>query len=245
MISYHSGLARGVRAGCRAWACLITIVIGLLLSACPAAVAQSIFANLSGTVTDSTGGVVPGVRVLVENEGTKVVRQVLTDKAGFFSVTQLPVGTYSVTADTRGYEKWKGSGIVLQSGDEKSLSITLKVGAETETVTVIADSTDLIMTDSGAKADHIDTDQLEHLALVGRNAMEFLKILPGAAQISNGGTNRPGYNGQVVGINGFTVQGGAGAGALGGVSINGQSGTGMSINQDGQSVEDPGAPGSA
>jgi len=243
--SYHSGLARYVRKGWRAWTCLIAIAIGLLLSGTSAALAQSIFANLSGTATDSSGGVVQGVRVLVQNEGTKIVREAVTDKAGFFSVTQLSVGTYTVTAETRGFEKWKGSGIVLQSGDVKSLSISLRVGAETETVVVVADSSDMILTDSGAKADHIDTDKLEHLALVGRNAMEFLKILPGAAQISNGGTNRPGYNGQVVGINGFTVQGGSGAGALGGVSINGQSGTGMSINQDGQSVEDPGAPGSA
>src|SRR4029079_15060903 len=127
-----------------------------------AAVAQSIFANLSGTATDSSGGIVQGVKVLIQNEGTKVVRQAVTDKAGFFSVTQLSVGTYTVTAETRGFEKWKGSGIVLQSGDVKSLSILLRVGAETETVVVVADSSDMILTDSGAKADHIDTDKLEH-----------------------------------------------------------------------------------
>lgn len=238
-----SKLASGAWAGYGL--CLIAIAIGLLLSGPPAAMAQSIFASLSGTVTDASGAVLDDAKVDVQNSATKVVRQFVTNSAGYFSATQLPIGTYSVTVEAKGFEKWQGSGIVLQGADDKSLNIALKVGAESETVTVTAGSDEIAITDSGARTDHIDTEKLEHLALVGRNAVEILKILPGAAQISNGGTNRPGYNGEVVGINGFTVQGGAGAGAMGGVSINGQSGTGLSINQDGQSVEDPGAPGSA
>jgi len=236
-------LASGVRASSKV--CLIAIGIGLLLAGRPAALAQSIFASLSGTVVDSNKAVIPGARVSIKNAATNVVRQMLTNKDGFFSVTQLPIGTYNVLVEAKGFAKWRGSGVILQGGDEKALKISLAVGAESETVTVNAGSSDMILTDSGAKIDHIDTKDLEHLSLVGRNALEFLKILPGAAQISNSGTNRPGYNGEVVGINGFTVQGGAGAGAMGGVSINGQSATGLSINQDGQNVEDPGAPGSA
>ena len=79
--------------------------------------------------------------------------------------------------------------------------------------------------------------------MIGRNATEILRIIPGAAQITLGGTNRPASDGSIIGINGFTVNGSAGGMAA--VSINGQAGTGISINQDGQNVEDPGAPGSA
>jgi hypothetical protein len=239
----HSRLASGVWAGIRA--CLIAIAIGLFLSGPPAARAQSIFANLSGTVTDTSGAVVAGAKVTVENSATKVARQFVTNSSGYFSATQLPTGTYNVSAEEKGFQKWQATGIVLQGCDDKALTVPIKISAETVKLTDTADADEIALSDSDAKADHIDTEKLEHLAMVGRNAVEILKILPGAAQISNGGTNRPGYNGEVVGINGFTVQGGAGAGAMGGVSINGLSATGLSINQDGQNVEDPGAPGSA
>ena len=87
------------------------------------------------------------------------------------------------------------------------------------------------------------SEDLEKQPLIGRNATEILRIIPGSAQITLGGTNRPASDGEIIGINGFTVNGSAGGMAA--VSINGQSGTGLSINQDGQNVEDPGAPGSA
>jgi hypothetical protein len=225
---------------------MATILVALstwLLVDSPAASAQSLFANLSGTVTDSTGAVVSGAKVDVTSESTKVARHLVTNATGYFSITELPTGSYSVTVQAKGFEKWVGSGIVLQSSDDKSISIPLQVGAESMTVTVTASSNEIAVTDSGAKSEHIDTQDLEKLSLVGRNAMEFLKTIPGAAQISNGGTNRSAYSGGVVGINGFTVNGSAGG--MSGVSINGQANTGLSINEDGQNVEDPGGPGSA
>jgi hypothetical protein len=223
--------------------CLIAIAVGLLLLGPSAALAQSIFASLSGTVVDANKAVVPGAKVDVQNAASGVLWRMKTNSNGFFSVAQLPVGTYNVSVEAKGFAKWKGAGISLQSGDEKSLTVALQVGSDTQTVTVNAGSEGMILTDSGARADHINTEDLEHLSLVGRNALEFLKILPGSAQITNSGTNRPAYTGETVGINGFTVNGSAGA--MGGVSINGQAATGLSVNQDGQNVEDPGAPGSA
>ncbi len=73
--------------------------------------------------------------------------------------------------------------------------------------------------------------------------MEILRTIPGAAQITQSGTNRSNYSGGIIGINGSTVNGSAGG--MSGVSINGQANTGLSINMDGQNVEDPGGPGSA
>lgn len=237
----YSRLASNVWTAVRAG--LIAIAVGLLLSSGSPAIAQSIFANLSGTVVDANGAVIPDAEVSVQNAGTNVVRKVVTNKVGYFSATELLVGTYKVTVEAKGFQKWEATGIVLQGADDKTLNIPLKVGSESETITVNAGTDEVAVTDTGARADHIDTEKLEHLAMVGRNAMEILKILPGAAQISNGGTNRPGYTGETVGINGFTVNGNAGG--MSGVSINGQTATGLSINQDGQNVEDPGAPGNA
>ena len=237
---HHSRLARGVLAGYLA--CLVAIAVGLLQLGSPAAFAQSIFANLSGTVTDSVGALVSGATVKVENAESKAIRYYVTNSSGFFSATELPTGTYTVTVEMKGFEKWQGTGIVLKSNDDKSMTIPLKVGTESVTVEVNADSSEIAMTDSGAKIVRIDSKDLDNLSLVGRNAFEVLKILPGAAQITNGGTNRPGYTGEIIGING-TV--GGSTGGLSGVSLNGQAGAGVSLNMDGQNVADPGALGSA
>src|ERR1035437_850095 len=237
----HSRMARGIPAGYRA--CLIAAAFGIMLLGSSAAFAQSIFGSLSGTVMDPTGAVVPGAKINVQNDATKVTQQYVTNKDGYFSATQLPVGTYSVSVTAKGFENWNGTGIVLNASDVRTVSINLKVGTESQTVEVSASAGQIDIMDSGAKAETITSEDLEKQPLIGRNATEILRIIPGAAQITQGGTNRPASDGQIVGINGFTVNGSAGGMAA--VSINGQSGTGISINQDGQNVEDPGAPGSA
>src|ERR1022692_3085552 len=216
----------------------IAIAFALVLGCLSPVHAQSIFATISGTVTDAKEAVVRGAKVQVQNEGTKVTRELVTNGSGYCSVAELPTGTYTVTVEAKGFEKWLGSGIVLQSADEKSLSIPLKVGAESETVTVTANSDDIATTDSGARMEHIDSKELQTLSLVGRNSLEFLKTLPGSALQANGGVNRAGNN-ETIGINGSV----GGASNLGQVSINGQQGAGLSLNQDGQNVMDPGSMG--
>src|SRR5208337_3661024 len=132
----HSKMARGILAGYRA--CLIAAAFGLLLLGSSAAFAQSIFASLSGTVTDSNGAVIPGATVQVQNDATKIIQQLVANKVGYFSATQLPVGTYNVSVQAKGCEKWDGAGIVLNASYVRSLNIPLKVGAESITVEVTA-----------------------------------------------------------------------------------------------------------
>jgi hypothetical protein len=223
-------------------AILVALSTSLLVN-CPAAFAQSIFATLSGNVTDPNGAVIPGANVNVQNTSTNVVRQLTTSGTGYFSVTDLQIGTYNVAVQAKGFMEWKATGIVLNSSDTKTLTIKLTIGAQSESVTVSASASEIAITETGEQSSTISSEQLQHLALVGRNAMEFLAILPGAGQITQGGTNQSNFDGQKIGINGATVNGSAGG--MSGTSINGQSGTGLSINMDGQNVEDPGGPGSA
>ena len=236
----HSRMARGIMAGYLT--CLIAVFALVLLGSSTAS-AQSIFGSLSGTVTDSNGAVIPDAKVNVQNDATKITQQLTSNKVGFFSASQLPGGSYSVSVDATGFEKWQGTGIVLNASDVRTLNIALRVGAQSETVEVSASAGQIDIIDSGAKAETITAEDLEKQPLIGRNATEILRIIPGSAQITLSGTNRPASDGEIIGINGFTVNGSAGGMAA--VSINGQSGTGLSINQDGQNVEDPGAPGSA
>src|SRR5215467_3521011 len=97
----------------KALACWLMIACAALLLT-PASSAQSIFADLSGTVTDSSGAVVPGAKVSVQNASTGVSRQTTASSTGYFVFTQLPTGTYTMTAEAAGFHKWTATGIVLQ-----------------------------------------------------------------------------------------------------------------------------------
>ena len=106
-VHLHSRLVSASLAGRRT--CLVAIAIGLMLTGAPAAFAQTIFANLSGTVTDATGAVVAGAKISIQNVETQVVRQLVTNNAGFFSATELPTGTYKMCIRDRIRTGWAHS----------------------------------------------------------------------------------------------------------------------------------------
>lgn len=211
-------------------------LIAMFLLVLPLAVGQSQFASLSGTVADATGAVANAANVTVKNVASGELRKTVTNRDGFFSVSTLPAGTYQVTVEMKGFQKWVGSGVVLNGSDSKTMNIELKVGGTNETVEVNALTQEVATVDSGEKSALISSKELQDLSLVGRNATEYLKLLPGATMTANSAINRPAYDGQVVGINGFAV--GNSAAGLGAVQINGQ---GVDITQDGQHSFDPGS----
>ena len=230
-------------------ACSLVVASAALMLLSPTSFAQSFFATLTGTVTDASGAVVPGATVSIQNAATKVTRQVKTNSAGFFTAPNLTAGTYNVTAEASGFEKWHATGIELQGSDDKTVNIPMKVGTTSEVVEVNASAGELVITDSGEKSTDISAKELQELSLQGRNATEFVKLLAGASLNTNGGLNKPAYS-SVIGINGFCAGNGCNAGGLSDVVINGMGGgqqgiSGLGISQDGQDTQDPGAPGSA
>jgi Carboxypeptidase regulatory-like domain len=224
---------------------LLTLVIALValpLFLQPYAFGQSMFATLSGTVTDSSGGVISGAKVTVKPMNSTDTRKTVTNQEGFFSVPTLPAGVYEVQVEMKGFQSWQGRDITLNGADSRLMKIEMKVGSASETVVIEGTVTQLAQTDSGEKSALISSEDLQNLSLVGRNATEYLKILPGASLATAGGINKAAYSGQVVGINGFCAGNGCNAGGLSGVNINGQS---ANITQDGQNTFDPGAFGAA
>src|ERR1022692_247843 len=215
-------------------------LIAMFLLVLPLAVGQSQFASLSGTVADATGAVANAANVTVKNVASGELRKTVTNREGFFSVSTLPAGTYQVTVEMKGFQKWVATGIILNGSDSRTINVPLKVGAETETVEVSALTQEVAPVDTGEKSALISSKELNELSLVGRNATEFLKILPGATLSANGAVNKLAYTGEVVGINGFAVNNNAGG--LAGVNVNGQT---VGITQDGQNTFDPGAAGAA
>lgn len=95
-------------------------------------------ATLTGTITDSTGALIPNASVSIRNTATGVVKQVPTDNAGFYSVANLVPGPYEVTVSAPGFTTIKQSNITLTVSQTQQLNLTLQVGATTQQVQVTA-----------------------------------------------------------------------------------------------------------
>lgn len=108
------------------------------LAALPAA-GQDFRGSIAGTVTDQTGGVLPGVTVTTTNIDTGVSQHMVTDAGGLYQVFYLNAGTYSVTAELSGFKKVMRAGNTVRVGDVLRVDITMQAGAIEETVTVTAD----------------------------------------------------------------------------------------------------------
>jgi Carboxypeptidase regulatory-like domain len=147
---------------------------------------SQVTATLSGTVADQSGGVIPGAQVTLTNEATKDSRIEQTNAAGLYAFPSLVPGSYDIKASAKGFKSKEVTGIVLNAGDTRSVpALNLTVGAASETVTVSAAS-EMIPVENGSKVDVLSSEDIETLALLGRDTTELLKVLPGATTVSGG-----------------------------------------------------------
>src|SRR6266851_3676084 len=144
------------------------------------AVAQGIFGRISGTVTDSQGAVVAGVRIRIVNEETKLERATTTDANGYYVASDLPVGVYTVFAEQFGFKTVQKTGNDLVAGARMSVDLSLVVGEVSQRVEVAA-TAETINTTSGELARVIDSNQVRTVALNARNYMQLLSLTPGTA----------------------------------------------------------------
>ncbi|MGH8714770.1 MAG: TonB-dependent receptor domain-containing protein, partial [Casimicrobiaceae bacterium] len=149
--------------------------------------AQSQAANgaVEGTVTDASGGVLPGVTVTITNTDAGTERVVVTNDVGLFRAPLLPLGTYRVLAELQGFKKFEQTGIKLSVGETAVVNVSLGVGQVSEVVSVSAadkPALDIARIDIG----HTMTDQEVHnLPLVARNPYNFALAQPGVTGYEN------------------------------------------------------------
>ena len=155
-------------------------VVVLVLSAAFGVSGQATSGRISGTVTDSSGAVIPNAAVTVTNSATNLVRTAVTDDSGFYTVTNLPVGTYSVQVERTGFKKANQTDNALTADTRLTINITLEAGAVSETVEVSTAAGETVNTTSGEVARVVDRRQVQNLALNGRNYMQLVTLIPGA-----------------------------------------------------------------
>ncbi|HYP54522.1 MAG TPA: TonB-dependent receptor, partial [Pyrinomonadaceae bacterium] len=194
-------------------ACCLMFALALVPRA---ASAQTSVGRVAGTVTDSAGASVPGATVTVTNVETNLVRTAAADAEGFYTVTNLPVGTYVVAAESQGFKRAEQRGVALTADARLTVDVALEPGQVTETVQVSTALGETVNNTSGEVARVIDSQQVQNLALNGRNYIQLLSLIPGVAQTTDDqlelstslATNTQSINGNRGQMTNMTVDGG-------------------------------------
>ncbi len=176
------------------------LLLLLLALACffTSASAQGLTGQISGTLNDPNGGVVPNAKVEVINQETAQMRAVTSDSEGNFVVTQLLPGSYSLVVTASGFKKFEKKGIMLTANERVDVhTIALEVGDVSQTVTVTAEQV-YVKTESAERAGLIDEQQIQSIALKGRDYMGLVRLLPGV--VDTAAREAPGWN-NLVGVN--------------------------------------------
>lgn len=115
--------------------CLLLMLATLQLSA------QNVSGKFTGTIYDPSGAAVSNATVIMSNEKSSTIEMTASDADGNFKFTALPAGEYEMKVLKPGFQEYKAPQVVLGLGRESSRSLTLKVGAITEEVDVVAEGT--------------------------------------------------------------------------------------------------------
>ncbi len=153
------------------------LLVALLLSCASAAYAQ-LTAQIVGTISDASGGVIPGVTVTVINEGTGIKWEAKTNQVGNYTVPLLQPGVYRIEVQTEGFRSLSRSGIRLEVAQTAKLDFKLELGSVTESIEV-KDTAPLLDAGSNAIGGLVASDKVENLPLKGRNSNAFMMLVPG------------------------------------------------------------------
>jgi len=155
--------------------------------------AQSPQATISGIITDSTGAVVPGVQVTAINPATTQRATAVTNGQGFFVLTQLAIGDYTVEAEKAGFKKFVRQGLTLTTGATVALDIRLEIGAATDTVTITGE-TPLLQTRTSDVSTLIESKTVQDLPLGDRRTLNIIKLTGAAVFVAYDSGAKPNFS---------------------------------------------------
>ncbi len=151
---------------------------------------------ITGTVTDSTGALLPNVKITVTNQATHQVATGTTGTRGSYSVENLPGGDYSLNYDLAGFQQSHITNLHLDPGQRRGQDVKLTLGNVNTSVNVQADTV-AVQTESAESGGTISAKEVANLMLNGRNFQQLATLVPGVSSVN--GTNQQvnaGYLGQ-------------------------------------------------
>jgi hypothetical protein len=188
----------------------------LLLALLPAtALAQTGAASITGLVADETGGALPGVTVTATNQATNVPYVAISNNAGNYTITSVPIGTYIIKAELEGFRTATSTPIRLEANQVARFDVKMLVGQIQETVEVSGVAT-VLQTETATVGEVITAETVTALPLNGRNSSQLSLLMTGAltpnpgsfnSARNSGGGGRPYVNGHREQTNSYLLDG--------------------------------------
>src|SRR5437867_6778814 len=159
-------------------ACRMSILM-LFMSLVAAGVlfAQSDLGTISGFIKDQSGASIPNAKVTIKNQ-TGIERQTTTNDSGYYSITNIPPGLYTMSAEAPSFQKYESTNNKLDPDGHLGLDATLTLGAATQTVEVMA-SVVTLQTESASVQKLVTREQIDSLEINGRNPIFMANLVPG------------------------------------------------------------------
>jgi hypothetical protein len=187
--------------------------------------AQELAGTFTGTVTDTTGAVVPHAIVTITLNGVDGNSRVVeSNESGNYTATNLTAGTYTITVSVASFEKFSDRNVILNVAQKRTVNVQLKAGSQSQTVTV-EDNPVSVETESSSQAGTLSGAQMRELELVNRNFQQLVTLQPGVVNLLG---DQPGFGG----INSNST-----------ISINGARATANNWSVDGADINDSGSNG--
>ena len=191
------------------------LAFAIVLGFQSAALAQTGAASITGLLTDQSGAAAPGVTVTATNQATNVPYTAVSNEAGNYTITAVPVGTYVVKAELSGFKTPTTRPLQLEAKQIARIDFKLEVGALEDTVEVTAEAP-VLQTESATVGEVLSGTTVQALPLNGRNTGQLTLLLPGVVtpnpgsfsqQTRNFGGGRPYVNGNREQTNNYMMDG--------------------------------------
>jgi len=204
---YPAGLARHAAVLCVALFLSVALIH-----------AQANLGRISGTITDQTGGAMVGATVTVLDTQRGISRNLTTDDAGEYVAPNLTPGTYTVSAESKGFKTGERAGILLETGKDLRIDLTLQPGDQDQKI-VVTEEVPLVETTNATLGGTLSNQAINDLPLNGRNYQNLLSMRPGILVEPGGGSWTQSTNGVRPEDNVYLVNGMYNVGAFSALSI--------------------------
>jgi hypothetical protein len=143
--------------------------------------AQQDQGTITGVVNDSQGHLVPGADVTLQDEGTGLTLRTKTDNSGVYVFSPIKIGRYTLTASAPSFSKTVQNGVDLQIAQRLGITLTLKPGSSTQTVTV-TNAAPILQTEDASVGNVVTPKELEDSPVLDRNYVFMAQLVPGITQ---------------------------------------------------------------